>query len=59
MYQQLDKGSIIKADITGFGEQYLMLTDFPTNNGNVIVKNSKGVISWFNVNVGKYSVVKY
>ena len=59
MYQQLDKGSIIKADITGYGEQYLMLTDFPTNNGNVIVKDSNGIRSWFNVNVSKYTIVKY
>ena len=58
MYRRLDKGSIIKADLTGLGKQFLMLADFPKNNGNVVVKNSKGIRSWFNVNVGEYTIVK-
>lgn len=33
--------------------RYMVLTDTPSNNGNVKVKDSKGRITWLNTSVGR------
>ena len=35
-----------------------VLCDTPTNNGNVLLRNSQNIKRWYNVNVNKYQLVK-
>lgn len=42
----------------GIKKTFYVLTDMPTNNGNVIIKDCHGRKRWFNVNVQTYEVIK-
>ena len=39
-------------------KKFYALCAFPSNNGNVLIKDKSGRKFWFNVNVQKYELVK-